>query len=53
MTVALATQTLEQLLERAWQDLRAEGEAECPVCHEQMNAVGSEGVCASCGAALR
>jgi hypothetical protein len=45
--------TLEQRLDRTWGELRAVGEADCPVCGEQMAAAGEAGSCAGCGSELR
>ena len=45
--------TLEQRLERAWGELRAEGEVACPVCGEQMALAGDAGHCHGCGSELR
>ena len=52
-TMLMATMTLEQALERAWEELRAHGEADCPLCHESM-AVSSSGAgeCTGCGSQL-
>jgi hypothetical protein len=41
--------TLEDLVLGVWEDLAAEGRAECPVCGSSLHAAGG---CASCGADL-
>ena len=40
--------TLEARLDCVWEGLRADGAAECPVCHGQFT-VGSPGHAARCG----
>ena len=53
MTTLMATMTLEQALERAWEELRAHGEADCPLCHEPMGiSPAGEGECTACGSRL-
>ena len=44
--------TLEQLLDGVWEGLRADGAAECPVCHGQMSIRPAGGACRDCGSAL-
>jgi hypothetical protein len=46
--------TLEARLDSVWEGLRADGAAECPVCHAQMAARGG-GIarCGGCGTGLR
>lgn len=43
--------TLEERLDCVWEGLRADGAAECPVCHGGM-AVGAAARCDSCGSRL-
>jgi hypothetical protein len=43
-----AGSTLEDLVLRAWEDLAARGDAECPVCRGRLTADG----CADCGSEL-
>ncbi|MEX1140827.1 MAG: hypothetical protein WD993_03375 [Thermoleophilaceae bacterium] len=43
--------TLEQRLDSVWEGLRADGAAECPVCHGRMQGMGPAR-CASCGSEL-
>lgn len=53
MTAMLETMTLEQALERAWDELRAHGQADCPLCHEPMAlAPSGGGECGGCGSRL-
>ena len=52
-TLLMATTTLEQALERAWEELRAHGEADCPLCHGSMSvSAAGVGECAGCGSRL-
>jgi hypothetical protein len=46
--------TLEQRLDSVWEGLRADGAAECPVCHGRMaRAAGAEAArCGDCGSSL-
>jgi hypothetical protein len=44
--------TLEQHLQGAWEGLRADGTADCPVCHARMVACDGGGACTSCGTRL-
>ena len=44
--------TLEERLEGAWRGLKAEGEADCPVCRARMSLVGRAGECSGCGSRL-
>ena len=50
--------TLEQLLDDVWEDLHADGAAECPVCRSRMTAVPAaagatpSGDCGGCGSRL-
>ncbi len=44
--------TLEQKLGRAWEDLRAVGVADCPVCGAKMDAGQGGATCHSCGSVL-
>lgn len=44
--------TLEDRLERIWEDLLAVGAAECPMCGNEMEWSAPGGACGSCGAAL-
>jgi hypothetical protein len=44
--------TLEQRLQGAWEGLRADGTADCPVCHARMAARERGGACGGCGAQL-
>jgi hypothetical protein len=44
--------TLEERLERALRAVRAEGQAECPVCHAGMRLEGQAGRCTGCGSTL-
>jgi tRNA(Ile2) C34 agmatinyltransferase TiaS len=41
--------TLEDVVVAAWDDLAAEGRAECPVCAGELRAAGG---CSSCGSDL-
>ena len=45
--------TLEQRLDGVWEDLRADGAADCPVCEASMS-LSAEGhaVCGGCGSRL-
>ena len=44
--------TLEERLDCVWEGLRADGAAECPVCHGRM-AAGAPARCSDCGSRLR
>ncbi len=44
--------TLEERLQGAWEGLRADGAADCPVCGDRMVVRGNAGGCGSCGAQL-
>jgi tRNA(Ile2) C34 agmatinyltransferase TiaS len=44
--------TLEQRLDRAWAELRADHAADCPVCGERMTPAGDAGACRGCGSRL-
>jgi hypothetical protein len=44
--------TLEERLEAVWRAVRAEGRAECPVCHSVMRPDGGAARCAGCGSTL-
>jgi tRNA(Ile2) C34 agmatinyltransferase TiaS len=44
--------TLEQRLDRTWAEVRAEGQADCPVCGGQMAQAGDGGDCSACGCRL-
>jgi hypothetical protein len=44
--------TLEQRLQGAWEGLRADGAADCPVCHAPLVARDGGGACDSCGSRL-
>jgi hypothetical protein len=44
--------TLERRLDRAWEGLRADGAAECPVCQGRMARSGGGGACGDCGTTL-
>ena len=47
--------TLEARLDCVWEGLRADGAAECPVCHGQMTAraPGNAARCGGCASQLR
>ena len=45
--------TLEELLTETLTEARANGIAECPVCHAEMALTGVELACAGCGSRLR
>lgn len=44
--------TLEERLQGAWEGLRADGVADCPVCRSRMVVRDGAGGCGSCGAQL-
>jgi len=44
--------TLEELLDAAWQNARATGTADCPVCHATMHAANDAARCEGCGTTL-
>jgi tRNA(Ile2) C34 agmatinyltransferase TiaS len=44
--------TLEELLERTLRSARADGVAECPVCHARMQVEGEAARCSGCGSTL-
>jgi hypothetical protein len=44
--------TLEQLLDSVWEGLRADGAAECPVCHGRMVGAAGGGSCGDCASTL-
>lgn len=44
--------TLEDLLSATLHAARANGSAECPVCHARMTSAGADAACASCGSRL-
>jgi hypothetical protein len=44
--------TLEQRLQGAWEGLRADGIADCPVCRARMAVREGGGACGGCGAQL-
>jgi hypothetical protein len=44
--------TLEERLQGAWEGLRADGAADCPVCRARMVASAGGGSCTSCGTQL-
>ncbi len=44
--------TLEQRLQGAWEGLRADGAAECPLCHARMEVRERVGACSGCGTQL-
>ena len=44
--------TLEELLAGAWRGLKADGEADCPVCRARMSLVERVGECSGCGSRL-
>jgi hypothetical protein len=44
--------TLEELLDTTWRAARADGEADCPICHEAMHAEGDLARCDACGTTL-
>ncbi len=44
--------TLEERLELVLEGVRAEGQAECPVCGSGMHRAGSHARCGDCGAAV-
>ena len=46
--------TLEARLDSVWEGLRADGAAECPVCHAHMTGtVSGTARCGGCGSSLR
>jgi tRNA(Ile2) C34 agmatinyltransferase TiaS len=49
---ATAGTTLEELLERTLRSARADGVAECPVCHARMEVDGEAARCSGCGSTL-
>jgi len=44
--------TLEQRLQGAWEALRSDGAADCPVCRAPMGRAGNGGECTGCGSRL-
>jgi hypothetical protein len=44
--------TLEERLDEAWRAVRAEGQAECPVCRARMRLQDGAGRCTGCGSTL-
>ena len=44
--------TLEERLAGAWDGLKADGEADCPVCRARMSLVERAGECSGCGSRL-
>jgi hypothetical protein len=44
--------TLEERLEGAWRAVRADGQAECPVCRSRMRLQDGAGRCTGCGSTL-
>jgi hypothetical protein len=44
--------TLEELLDATWRNARADGSADCPVCHATMHLDGDMARCDGCGSAL-
>ncbi|MGH2762367.1 MAG: hypothetical protein ACRDL4_21310 [Thermoleophilaceae bacterium] len=44
--------TLEERLEEAWRAVRADGRAECPVCHAEMRPEDGAARCGDCGSTL-
>jgi hypothetical protein len=44
--------TLAELLDCTWRTVRADGQAECPICHAAMHAEASAARCERCGTTL-
>lgn len=44
--------TLEERLDSVWEGLRADGAAECPICHGRMVAGAPVCCCGACGSRL-